>query len=562
MSLISFAHPNYQKHNSARLAHLASLELNLSHCRVLEVGSGPGDHTAFYVERDNRVVSIDVRQECLDELRRRFPQVETRRTNMNNPNFSNIGMFDVVHCYGLLYHLEKPEAAIQAMSEVCTGILLVETCVAPADELEISLTSENVNDTSQSFNGIGCRPTRAWVFATLKKFFPFVYQTMTQPRHIEFPLDWTAPAPGQLTRAIFIASKVPCESPFLSTEILKLQVPHQMITLPPQPRITLPPQPRVRRSQKPRALFVSDVQGWAFDQNCHDMAEYLDNLDSDHFYVVDWHRGVRPSWDNYDVVFECFHRNPPMGVPYDRAAGALRSQWFKSEVPALPDAQDVATVNRYRMFQVATQKNYDELIERCPNVVYLTNPINMRRFPSPTPMRGEIVAEWNGNSGHTPGNAATGRRIKHLHDVVVPACHRAKVGLHIADYMVLGGAERRRTPGEMSAFYQQANVALCASEYEAASFSVMESMASGLALIATDVGNHREMRDSQLAAFGDTGIILVEGTVDAFVAALSALTPARAHEMGRINREEIEARWSWGAWREKYLQFFQKILSK
>src|SRR5512144_2094042 len=105
---------------------------------------------------------------------------------------------------------------------------------------------------------------------------------------------------------------------------------------------------------KPKVLLVSDVRGWAFDQNMHDLAEYLaDEFEFAHFYTADWfERGERPKWDNYDVIFECFHRNPPMGIPYKRAVGALRSEWFKPEKQGPPDADDVKLVNRYRAFQV------------------------------------------------------------------------------------------------------------------------------------------------------------------------------------------------------------------
>lgn len=317
----------------------------------------------------------------------------------------------------------------------------------------------------------------------------------------------------------------------------------------------------VPRLKKPRVLLVSDVPGWAFDQNNRDLAEYLAaDFEFEHFYVTDWYRGARPNWTHYDAVFECFHRNPDMGIPRDRIAGALRSQWFVTEDQKPPTNVDVALVNRYRAFQVSVREVYDVIRDRCPGAVYLPNPVNMRRFPNATPLRAEIVAEWNGNSGHRPGNARDGRAIKHLHDVIVPACQRAKVGLHIADYMVGAGPARKRAPEEMPAFYQQASVALCASEFEGVSNSVLEAMASGLALVATDVGNHRAMRASQLAAFGDTGIILAEGTPEVFAQVISTLTPERAREMGALNRREVTERWSWDVWKGPYREFLKRTL--
>jgi glycosyltransferase involved in cell wall biosynthesis len=112
----------------------------------------------------------------------------------------------------------------------------------------------------------------------------------------------------------------------------------------------------------------------------------------------------------------------------------------------------------------------------------------------------------------------------------------------------------------MTNFYCQSNVALCASKYEGASNSVMEAMASGLAVIATDVGNHREMMESQLQHFGETGIKIVDRTEDAFVSALQEMTPDKVRHMGEINRKEIFDRWSWNVWSSLYTNFWECAL--
>lgn len=223
MSLDNFAHPAYQDHNRARLGHLASLGLQLSNRRVLEVGSGPGDHTGFYIDRGCWVTAIDARPICLDALRARHPKVETYVMDMNRPDLS-WGLFDVVHCYGLLYHLAEPSAAIQAMARSCGGILALETCVSIGNELATNPIAEGAHDPTQSSTGWGCRPTRAWVFSELQKCFPFVYQTRTQPNHPEFPLDWRAISPGHgLIRSVFVASRRPIDLPTLSPEVLDVQ---------------------------------------------------------------------------------------------------------------------------------------------------------------------------------------------------------------------------------------------------------------------------------------------------------------------------------------------------
>ncbi len=316
------------------------------------------------------------------------------------------------------------------------------------------------------------------------------------------------------------------------------------------------PMPRVITG-KPRAMLVSDVPGWAFDQNMHDMAEYLvAEFEFDYFYTENWFKGERPKWDDFDIIYEAFHRNPHMGIPMERALGALRSEWWHPEKRVVPGAEEIARVNKYRGFQVAMQRNFDELSPHCPGVVYLTNPVNMRRFQQ-TQERDEIIASWNGNARH---QSPSGAFIKHFYDIAMPACSKAKVQLAVAEFGTKEGPRRRRTSAEMSEFYQSANVALCTSEYEAASNSVMEAMASGLALLVTDVGNHREMRDAQIKEFGDTGILLIERDVNAFASALRELSPKRARQMGEINRSAIAKSWSWDAWAPRYSEFLEMAL--
>jgi SAM-dependent methyltransferase len=225
MSLNDFAAKAYQVHNAARLGHLASLGLPLDGKRVLEVGAGPGDHTGFYLERGCTVTSTDARQECVDELQARHPGVEAHVVDMNRMPMkpSERRAFDVVHCYGLLYHLEDPGTALRALAFACKGILLLETCVSVGDGLHINLVDEAAYDATQSATGHGCRPTREWVFHELQQHFEHVYQTITQPNHPEFPLDWTARSKTALSRAVFVGSREPLDESVFSASLLMHQ---------------------------------------------------------------------------------------------------------------------------------------------------------------------------------------------------------------------------------------------------------------------------------------------------------------------------------------------------
>lgn len=313
---------------------------------------------------------------------------------------------------------------------------------------------------------------------------------------------------------------------------------------------------------KPRVLLLSDVKGWAFDQNLKDMSEYCsETLDCTILQVGEW--GPEPGFIRapnlhaYDVVFAPYHRwGIDRLLPWDRTLGSLRAQWMFPERKRAPQQEEFDLVNKYVAYHVVTAKNYEEYRGHCPNVVYLTNPVNMRRFSEPTAVTGQVIAEWNGNARHD--NMAR-EDVKGFMSIIQPACKKAGVPIVVAEYHT-----SRRPPESMPSFYRQANVAVCSSLYEGASSSTMEAMGSGLALVATDVGNHREIRDSQLAHFGETGVILVERSVEAFAMVLRSLksNPKLVARMGAVNRAETERAWSWEVWAPRFVQFLSTPLNR
>ncbi len=212
--------------NARRQEHLASLGLPIAGKTVLEVGAGPGEHTHFFLDRGCKMLVTEIRAENLELLKQRYPEVALQPLDLENPQLEGNETFDVVYCYGLLYHLGKPDVAIEFMAGRCRGILLLETCVSPGDDSQINLIREDPEEPSQAFHGKGCRPTRPWIFAELKKHFPHVYLTRTQPCHEQFPIDWTIPPRTELVRSVFVASRTPLANERLSDKILATQVRH------------------------------------------------------------------------------------------------------------------------------------------------------------------------------------------------------------------------------------------------------------------------------------------------------------------------------------------------
>lgn len=222
-----FHSEHYLRHTARRLEHLASLQIPVAGTSVLEVGAGIGDHTDYYLDRNCRMTTTEAREENLAYLRQRFPNSDIRHLDMDNPEDLTGGPWDVVHCYGLLYHLSRPEQALDFMARNCKQLLLLETCVSFGDEQQENLTSEDVKNPTQALTGTGCRPTRTWLHTRLMQNFEYVYTPTTQPNHEEFPLDWTlTPDSRSLTRAVFIASRTALDNKQLSTELLMRQTRH------------------------------------------------------------------------------------------------------------------------------------------------------------------------------------------------------------------------------------------------------------------------------------------------------------------------------------------------
>jgi ubiquinone/menaquinone biosynthesis C-methylase UbiE len=108
---------HYLRHNQRRQERLATLGLDIAGKNVLEVGAGIGDHTAFFLDRGCRVVTSDARPASIEKLRERFASqknVSVRQIDLDQPHLSGAGdeVFDIVYCYGPLYHLGRPAEAM------------------------------------------------------------------------------------------------------------------------------------------------------------------------------------------------------------------------------------------------------------------------------------------------------------------------------------------------------------------------------------------------------------------------------------------------------------------
>lgn len=212
----------YAHLNARRLEHLTSLGLDLHNRTVLETGAGIGDLTAYFLDRGCQVTATDARRENIDFIRQSFMNVGNQLKvglldldSVPDTSQAVVGAhkFNLVFCYGVLYHLMRPAGAIAYMAEKCEDLLLLETVVSTNPGSVLTLVEESSTMVNNSMQGTGCRPTRLWIMDQLKQHFDYVYTTATQPWHEEFQIEWdseeTTTDKILLGRAVFAASRRP-----------------------------------------------------------------------------------------------------------------------------------------------------------------------------------------------------------------------------------------------------------------------------------------------------------------------------------------------------------------
>lgn len=220
-----FLTPNAIQINEARQKHLASLELDLENKTVLEVGAGIGLHTGFFEERGCEILSSDSRLENLAEIQRRDPHRKVKILDLEKTtDLTHLGEFDIIYCYGLLYHTANPQQVLSSLSQICRQMILLETCVTPGMEIKSYARGEDKRSHNQAMSGLGCRPTRPWIMETLREYYGYAYISKTQPRHIDFDLDWVNAVPKGNHRAVFVGSKMPLKLPTLLDSPPEFQV--------------------------------------------------------------------------------------------------------------------------------------------------------------------------------------------------------------------------------------------------------------------------------------------------------------------------------------------------
>ncbi|MGE0679735.1 MAG: class I SAM-dependent methyltransferase [Candidatus Binatia bacterium] len=130
--------------------------------KIIEVGAGLGHIGDVFVRLGFDVTSSDGRPEYVELMRARGRKAMV--LDLDATGIDEVGDFDVVLAFGVLYHLAKPERFLRSCGKT-VQVLLVESCVCDAFEPTIKpiVEAKGWRGQDQAVNRIGCRPSPSWI---------------------------------------------------------------------------------------------------------------------------------------------------------------------------------------------------------------------------------------------------------------------------------------------------------------------------------------------------------------------------------------------------------------
>jgi SAM-dependent methyltransferase len=210
----------YRDITQARVEHFRSLGLDVSGRTVIDIGCGVGHFSRVLEEMGANVTCVDGRPENIARLLELYPGRKALVVDVETDKLQDLGKFDVVFCYGLLYHLADPLGFMRRAGAICGNWLILETCIMDSETPVVRLVPEDDANHSQALHAMGCRPSSAYVAFGLKTAgIKYVYVTRTLPNHPQFQYrlenDFSHLKNGNLMRNIFVASRNAMDSTML-----------------------------------------------------------------------------------------------------------------------------------------------------------------------------------------------------------------------------------------------------------------------------------------------------------------------------------------------------------
>ena len=153
---------------------------------AVDAGCGVGFFAQTLTELGLETRGFDGRFENVIEARKRFPKMEFECGDIESAEIAALGTFDLVLCFGLLYHLENPMRAIRHLRALTGKGLLIESMVVPGDDARMALREEP-SQIDQSLTDMAFLPSEPCLVKMLYRAgFAHVYRVPRLPEHDQF----------------------------------------------------------------------------------------------------------------------------------------------------------------------------------------------------------------------------------------------------------------------------------------------------------------------------------------------------------------------------------------
>jgi FkbM family methyltransferase len=174
---------------------------------AVDVGCGVGFFSQMLRECGLQVRGFDGRSQNVAEARARFPDIPFAQGDIENTAIRDAAKFDLVLCFGLLYHLENPLLAMRNLRALSGKCLLLESMCLPAERAETLLREEPRLD-NQSLTDVAFYPSEAALVKMMYRAgFHVVYRLVSLPDHDDF----RETATHKRRRTMLLASRFPVD---------------------------------------------------------------------------------------------------------------------------------------------------------------------------------------------------------------------------------------------------------------------------------------------------------------------------------------------------------------
>lgn len=344
-----------------------------------------------------------------------------------------------------------------------------------------------------------------------------------------------------------------------------------------------------KKGTKKKIAIVYDVDGWAFSNIAREIKEHLSNyFEIDIFPVSVFDDNIIKLIllaEKYDLV-HCLWRGLLSCLDYEFARGYINNMGvsFKEFMNKYYSKTNITTsvydhkfldvenfettksfakyAKNYTVSSSILKNIYDELdIDKKPMAVISDGvdtkkfkPENLERFKYENIKNRKIKIGWVGNSEFTDSEGDSD--LKGVRKIIKPALSELiKKGYPIE----LNFADRKDgyiPHDKMPDYYNSIDIYICASKNEGTPNPVLESMASGVPIISTNVGIVGD-------AFGEKQkkFILKERTKEELENKLIEILDNKEmfEELSKENLEQIKE-WTWEKKCQQFKEFFEKNL--